>query len=93
MKRDFTDWAYGNNTSIVSLNDAVLKMPVRASIGYYGQEGILMTDKFKRFSSSLNLSPLNSSEDHLSVNLNAKFSQTNNVFADGGAVSFCAFER
>lgn len=93
-----TDWqdeiyrlAYGNNTNL-SLNGAVLKMPVRASIGYYGQEGILLTDKFKRFSSSLNLSP-KFLDDHLSVNLNAKFSQTNNVFADGGAVgSAVAFD-
>lgn len=86
-----TDWqdqiyqlALGNNHNL-SVSGAIKNMPIRASVGYYRQEGILKTDQFKRYSASLNLSPkfLN---DHLSVNLALKASQTNNVFADGGAI-------
>jgi len=93
-----TDWqdeiyrlAVGNNTNL-SMAGGLLGMPVRASIGYYGQQGILKTDKFNRYSASLNLSP-KFLDDHLAVNINAKLSQTNNVFADGGAIgSAVAFD-
>ncbi|MBK8788468.1 MAG: TonB-dependent receptor [Chitinophagaceae bacterium] len=61
-------------------------------MGYLTQDGILRTDNFKRFTGSLNLSPkfLN---DHLSVNLALKVSNTKNNFADQGAIgSAIAFD-
>lgn len=76
----------------ISASGSLEKIPFRASLGYLNQEGILKTDKFNRFSSALNISPrfLN---DHLSVNVNLKFSQTNNRFANVGAVgSALAFD-
>ncbi|MFN4313803.1 MAG: SusC/RagA family TonB-linked outer membrane protein [Chitinophagaceae bacterium] len=68
-----------------SVSGAAGNMPYRVSVGYLSQEGILRTDKFDRYSAGVNLSPkfLN---DHLTVNLNLKASQTENQFADGGAI-------
>jgi len=86
-----TDWqdqiyqnAFGNNNNL-SISGGIKKMPLRASIGYYNQEGILKTNKFDRYSASLNLSP-KFLDDHLSVNLAVKASQTTNRFANEGAV-------
>ncbi len=93
-----TDWqkeiyqaAFGWDNNI-SASGAFYNIPFRASIGYLNQDGILKTDNFKRLSTSLNLSPkfLN---DHLSVNVAFKYSNTKNVFADGGAIgSAVAFD-
>lgn len=93
-----TDWqdviyqlAGGTNTNF-SVMGAVWNMPIRASIGYNNQEGILTTDEFKRYSASLNLNP-KFLEDHLSLNIALKATQTKNRFADGGAVgSAVAFD-
>lgn len=90
-----TDWqkqiyqaapGYDNN---ISASGSVANIPFRVSLGYLDQKGILKTDKFDRLSSSLNLSP-KFFDDHLSVNVNLKFSQTKNRFADGGAVGAAA---
>lgn len=64
-------------------------IPFRLSGGVLTQEGILKTDKFNRYTGSLNLSP-KFFDDHLSVNVNAKLTQTKNRFADGGAVGAAA---
>lgn len=60
-------------------------LPFRASLGYLTQEGVLKTNKFGRISTSLNLNPklLN---DHLTVNIAFKYSRTNNVWANEGAI-------
>jgi len=60
-------------------------LPYRASAGYLNQEGILKTNKFDRVTGSINLSPklLN---DYLSFNINAKYANTKNRFADEGAI-------
>ncbi len=86
-----TDWqnqiyrkAFGIDNTI-SGSGAVGNIPLRASVGYYNQDGILKTNNFKRLSTSLNLSP-KFFDDHLSVNVQAKFSQTKNRFADEGAI-------
>ena len=78
---------WDNNISASGMLGNVL--PFRLSAGYLTQEGILKTDKFNRFTTSLNLSP-KFFRDHLSVNVNAKLSQTKNRFADGGAVGAAA---
>lgn len=60
-------------------------LPYRVSLGYLYQEGVLKTNKFDRLSTSINLSP-KFLTDHLSVNVNFKYSKTQNRFADEGAV-------
>lgn len=91
-----TDWqkliyqdamGWDNNLSASGAIGGVV--PFRLSAGYLTQEGILKTDKFNRFSTSLNLSP-KFFDDHLSVNVNFKGSQTKSRFADGGAVGAAA---
>ena len=91
-----TDWqkqiyqqalGWDNNISASGMLGNVL--PFRLSAGYLTQEGILKTDKFNRLTTSLNLSP-KFFKEHLSVNFNAKISQTKNRFADGGAVGSAA---
>ncbi|MBL0181758.1 MAG: SusC/RagA family TonB-linked outer membrane protein [Chitinophagaceae bacterium] len=93
-----TDWqkeiyrpAFGWDNNI-SASGALKDIPYRISFGYLTQDGILKTDNFKRITGSLNLSPkfLN---DHLSVNLAVKASNTKNNFADQGAIgSAIAFD-
>lgn len=86
-----TDWqaeiyrpAFGWDNNI-SASGAFKNIPFRASLGFLNQDGILRTDNFKRFSGSLNLSP-KFFNDHLSVNVALKASNTRNHFADGGAI-------
>jgi iron complex outermembrane receptor protein len=69
----------------VSASGSLGNMPFRASLGYLTQDGILKTNNFNRLTGTLNLSPklLN---DHLSINLNLKGSQTKNRFANEGAI-------
>lgn len=93
-----TDWqkeiyqtalGWDNN---VSASGAIKNIPFRASLGFLTQDGILKTDNFKRFSGSINLSP-KFLDDHLSVNLALKASNTKNNFANGGAIgSAIAFD-
>jgi len=90
-----TDWqdeiyrkAFGFDNSI-SASGAVKNVPFRASLGYLTQDGILKTDHFNRLSATLNVSP-KFLDNHLSVNLSLKASQTKNTFADGGAVGAAA---
>jgi TonB-dependent starch-binding outer membrane protein SusC len=90
-----TDWqnqiyqtATGNDNNL-SASGAVANIPFRISAGYLNQDGILKTDHFNRYSSSLNLSP-KFFNDYLSVNLNVKYSYTSNRFADQGAVGAAA---
>ncbi|MEO6489164.1 MAG: SusC/RagA family TonB-linked outer membrane protein [Ferruginibacter sp.] len=90
-----TDWqkqiyrnAYSSSSSLSiagSMNSKAINIPYRVSVGYVYQEGILLTNKFDRFSSAVNLSP-KFFNDLLSVNVNFKYSLTKNRFADGGAV-------
>ena len=97
-----TDWqnevyrsAIGNTDNISasgSLSGKSFELPFRISLGYLTQAGVLKTDKFDRYTAALNLSP-KMLHDHLSVNLNLKYSMTKNTFADGGAVgSAVAFD-
>ncbi len=67
-------------------------LPVRASLGYLTQEGNLRTNQFDRITTSLNLSP-KFFDNHLSVNINAKYTNTQTRFADEGAIgSAVAFD-
>ena len=62
------------------------KLPIRASIGYLNNEGLVKTNDYKRFSASLKLTPsfLN---NNLKVDFNAKYLKVNkNAIDDGGAI-------
>jgi TonB-dependent starch-binding outer membrane protein SusC len=77
--------AFGNDNNISASGAIEGVIPFRASLGYLTQDGILKTDHFNRVSTALNLSP-KFFTDHLAVNVNLKYSTTDNRFADGGAV-------
>ncbi|RMG82066.1 MAG: SusC/RagA family protein, partial [Bacteroidetes bacterium] len=66
-------------------------VPYRVSLGYSDQKGILMTDRFQRTTAALNLSP-GLLDNQLQINVNVKGMNTDNTFADrgaiGGALSF-----
>ena len=94
-----TDWqkqiyqsAFGNDNNISasgSIGGSSFDLPFRASLGYDNQAGILKTNHFDRVSTALNLSP-KFLDNHLSVNLNLKYSHTSNRFANEGVVSAAA---
>lgn len=87
-----TDWndqiyqsAFGTDNNL-SLSGKIAKdFPIRASLGYYNQKGILKTDKAERFTGSLSVSP-SFFDGYLKINLNAKGSVNNNRFAETGAI-------
>lgn len=75
-----------NNVSASgSISGLPFALPFRASLGYLTQEGVLKTNKFGRISTSLNLNP-KLLDEHLAVNLAFKYSRTNNVWANEGAI-------
>ncbi len=86
-----TDWqdliytsAFSSDHSI-SATGAVFGVPLRASIGYTDQGGILKEDNLNRITSSVSLTP-RFFEDHLKLEINARHTYTENDFADRGAI-------
>ena len=77
--------ANNNISASGNLSCSKINIPYRISLGYLYQEGVLKTNKFDRFSSAINLSP-KFLDDHLAVNVNFKYSHTQNRFADEGAI-------
>ena len=84
-----TDWndqifqsAFGTDNNLSLSGRLLPNLPVRASVGFYNQDGIVKTDNAQRLTGSISLSPsfLN---DHLKLNLNAKGSYNDNRFANG----------
>ncbi len=73
----------------VSLTGSMGKFPIRASLGYIAQQGVLDTDKMNRFTSSLNLTP-SFFDNHLRTEVNAKYTHVANDFADRGAMAAAA---
>ncbi|MFV0291316.1 MAG: SusC/RagA family TonB-linked outer membrane protein, partial [Mangrovibacterium sp.] len=75
----------------VSLTGSIKNLPIRASLGYIAQQGILDTDAMNRFTSALNLAP-SFFDNHLKTELNAKYTYVANDFANrdaiGAAVAF-----
>ena len=69
----------------VSINGGLGWLPYRLSFGYTNEEGIIKTSSFERYTVAVNLAPT-FFNDHLSVNLNAKFMSAKNRYADGGAI-------
>ena len=86
-----TDWndeifrlAYGTDNN-VSLSGGIAGVPVRVSLGYYNQNGILDTDNAQRYSGNVSVAP-SLFEDHLKVNLGVKLSMNKNRFATSSAI-------
>lgn len=75
----------------LSATGSIGRVPVRASIGYLNQDGILLDDNMNRVSGSLNLIP-RFFDDKLRTEFNIKASQVKNDFANrsaiGGAIAF-----
>lgn len=72
-----------NNLSIAGSFKGV---PYRVSAGYLDQDGLLITDKLKRGTGSITLSP-RLFKDHLKIDLNLKGALTDSHFANGGAIA------
>ena len=89
---DNTNWndqvyqkALGTDNNLSFSGKLAKNLPARISMGYYSQDGILMTDNAERISGSVSLSPsfLN---DQLKFNINAKGSVNNNRFGNTAAI-------
>jgi TonB-linked SusC/RagA family outer membrane protein len=72
-----------NNLSIAGKFQGV---PYRVSGGYLDQQGTLITDRLKRATGAITISPT-LFDDHLKVDLNLKGSLTNSHFANSGAIA------
>jgi TonB-dependent starch-binding outer membrane protein SusC len=86
-----TDWndeifqaAFGTDNN-VSFSGNIKNVPFRASVGYYNQDGILLTDNAERATGSLSVSP-KFFDDLLRLNFNVKGSNSSNRFAEGSAI-------
>ncbi|MFT3739072.1 MAG: TonB-dependent receptor [Breznakibacter sp.] len=86
-----TDWndeifrpAFGTDNNL-SFSGSLKNIPYRASIGYYNQDGVLLTDNAERTTGSLSVSP-KFLDDYLKFNVNLKGSHNNNRFAETDAI-------
>lgn len=86
-----TDWqseiyrtAVSNDHNI-TLQGGTAHMPYRVSVGYTCNRGILKTSDFRRTTASFNLNP-SLADDHLKINLNAKYMYAESRFPNTGAV-------
>lgn len=87
-----TDWndqiyrtALGTDNNLSVSGKVIKDWPIRVSLGYYNQSGILLKDKAERLSGSLTLSP-SFFDDHLKVTINVKGMRNNNNFGNTGAI-------
>lgn len=87
-----TDWndqiyhtAFGTDNNLSLSGRLAKNFPIRISVGYYNQSGLLKTDNAERITGSISLAP-SFFNDYLKINLNAKGSLNNNRFANSGAI-------
>lgn len=87
-----TDWndqiyhtAFGTDNNLSLSGRLAKNFPIRVSVGYYNQSGLLKTDNAERITGSISLAP-SFFNDYLKINLNAKGSLNNNRFANSGAI-------
>ncbi len=90
-----TDWndeifrvAYGTDNNL-SIGGRAGNVPIRLSIGYYNQNGILDTDNAQRISGNLNVTP-SLLEDHLKLTFGVKATLNKNRFAPTGAIYYAS---
>ncbi|MDO4180335.1 MAG: TonB-dependent receptor [Bacteroidales bacterium] len=74
----------------ITVSGGLQNMPYRVSLGFTGQDGILKTSDFNRYTASVNLSP-SFFDDHLKVNVNAKGMIAKTRYANTGAVSAAVY--
>lgn len=86
-----TDWqkeiyqtAVGHEHSI-GVSGAYKNVPVRASLGYTDQFGILRTSSMERKTATININP-SMFNDHLTITAGIKYMNIDNRFADRGAI-------
>ncbi len=74
----------------MNFTGSVGPVPYRASVGFTDKQGILKTDRYQRTTGSINLSPklLN---NRLQMNFSLKGMNTNNDFANRGAIGAATF--
>lgn len=87
-----TDWndqifhtAFGTDNNLSVAGRVAENWPIRVSLGYYNQNGLVRTDNAERFTGSLSLTP-SFFNDHLKVSVNTKGSLNNNRFANTNAI-------
>ncbi|MCQ2288431.1 MAG: SusC/RagA family TonB-linked outer membrane protein, partial [Muribaculaceae bacterium] len=87
-----TDWqkeiyrtAYSHDHNLQVAGSVGSVLPYRLSLGYTNDQGILKTSSFERYTVAANLNP-SLFNDHLTMNLNAKYMYGKNRYADGGAI-------
>lgn len=92
LQSNSTNWndeiyrtAYGTDNNFSVAGKIAPNWPIRASVGYYNQDGVVRTDNAERMTGSLMLNP-NFLDNHLQIALNAKGSINNNSFANTGAI-------
>jgi iron complex outermembrane receptor protein len=74
----------------INLSGGIKFLPYRFSVGYLNQDGILKDGNLQRTTVSLNLSP-RFLDNHLSVNANIKYANSQSKFADGGAIGSAVY--
>ena len=86
-----TDWqdqiyraALGTDNNF-SVSGSLGKMPYRASVGHYYQDGIQKNNSLERVAASINISP-RFFDDHLRVDINLKGSNANSQYSPDGLV-------
>ena len=91
LGEDNTDWQRAiyrtgivNNYNI-SIYGGIKSLPYRLSAGMRLEDGILRRDELKRHNISLNLNP-SFFDDHLTFDIQTKYSRTYSFFADRGAI-------
>ncbi|WP_417443563.1 SusC/RagA family TonB-linked outer membrane protein [Joostella sp.] len=84
-QREIYDDAFGFEHNLSTTGNIGGFMPVRASIGYTDQDGVLQGDNFQRTTGSINLRP-SFLDNHLKVELNGRGSYTENTFANKDAI-------
>ena len=83
---DWQDEIYRTAFSVdhnLTVSGGLKNMPYRVSLGYTGQEGVIKTSDYQRYTASFNLSPslLN---DHLTFNINGKGMYSKTSYANQG---------
>ena len=87
-----TDWndkiyhnAFGTDNNLSLSGRLAKNFPIRVSLGYYNQDGLVKTDNAERITGSVSLSP-SFFDDHLKLNFNVKGSHNDNRFANSNAI-------
>jgi TonB-linked SusC/RagA family outer membrane protein len=89
---NWQDLIYRNAFSIdnnLSVSGALKEVPFRVSVGYTNQDGILKTSNMGRTSASIGFSPTLLNK-HLKIDVNLKGTNTDNTFANTGAIGAAA---